>query len=35
MAAGTNAIIIAGFIKEMLGKVAFDIGNGMIKKRFR
>jgi hypothetical protein len=29
LAAGTNAIILAGFIKEMLGKVAFDIGNGM------
>jgi spore maturation protein CgeB len=29
LAAGTNAIILAGFIKEKLGKVAFDIGNGM------
>ncbi|MCL6573699.1 MAG: glycosyltransferase [Bacillus sp. (in: Bacteria)] len=29
LAAGTNAIILAGYIKEMLGKVAFDLGHGM------
>lgn len=29
LAAGTNAIILAGYIKEELGKVAFDIGVGM------
>ena len=29
LAAGTNAIILAAYIKEMLGKVAFDIGHGM------
>ena len=29
LAAGTNAIILAAFIKEMLGTVAFHIGHGM------
>ena len=29
LAAGTNAIILAGYIKETLGKVAFDLGHGM------
>ena len=29
LAAGTNAIILAGYIKEILGKVAFDLGHGM------
>ncbi|MCR8632482.1 GT-D fold domain-containing glycosyltransferase [Paenibacillus radicis (ex Xue et al. 2023)] len=29
LAAGTNAIILAGYIKENLGKVAFDLGHGM------
>lgn len=29
LAAGINAVILAGYIKEELGKVAFDIGHGM------